>query len=75
LKNCATCQALEQWKIAMSGKTTAAGGTVAVLPDQSDNPTTMRINQLAADIYATVHAHLVAAKALESSLKKRDTRP
>ena len=66
---------LDQWKVEMNGKTTAAGGSVAILPDQSDNPTTMRINQFAADIYPTVHAHLEAAKALESSLKKRPTTP
>jgi putative membrane protein len=66
---------LEQWKVEMNGKTTVAGGTVAILPDHSDNPTTMRINQFAAGIYPTVHAHLEAAKALESSLKKRSTTP
>ena len=66
---------LEQWKVQMNGKTTAAPGTVAILPDHSDNPTTMRINQFAAGIYPTVYAHLEAAKALESSLKKRYTTP
>ena len=66
---------LEQWKVEMNGKTTAAAGTVAILPDHSDNPTTMRINQFAAGIYPTVYAHLEAAKALESSLKKRYTTP
>jgi len=66
---------LDQWKVEMNGKTTGAGGTVAILPDRSDNPTTMRINQFAADIYPTVHAHLEAAEALESSLKKRYTTP
>jgi predicted outer membrane protein len=66
---------LDQWKVEMNGKTTVAGGTVAILPDQSDNPITMRINQFAAGIYPTVHAHLEAAEALESSLKKRYTTP
>jgi putative membrane protein len=65
---------LDQWKVAITGKATA-GTSVAIPPDRSDNPTTMRINQFAADIYPTVYAHLEAAKALESSLKKRDTRP
>jgi predicted outer membrane protein len=64
---------LDQWKVLMRGKAMAAGGTVALLPDRSDNPTTTRINQFAADIYPTVYAHLESAKALESSLKKRDT--
>ena len=62
---------LDQWKIGMKGKTTVAGRTIAILPDRSDDPTTMRVNQLAADIYPTVYAHLEAAKAIESSLKKR----
>jgi putative membrane protein len=66
---------LDEWKVAMNGKTTVVGRTGAILPDRSENSTTMRINQLAADIYPTVHAHLEAAEALESSLKKRDTRP
>ena len=66
---------LDQWKVEMKGKTTVARGTVAILPDQSDNPTTMRINQFAADIYPTVHAHLEAAKALETTLGKRHTTP
>jgi putative membrane protein len=66
---------LEQWKVEMNGKTTATAGTVAILPDHSDNPTTMRINQFAAGIYPTVYGHLEAAKALESSLKKRSTTP
>ena len=64
---------LDQWKVEMNGKTKARG-SVAVLPDKSDNRTTMRINQFAASIYPTVHAHLEAAKALESSLEKRQTK-
>jgi hypothetical protein len=59
----------------MKGKTTVAGGTVAILPDPSANPTTMLFNQYAANIDPTVHAHLEAAKALESSLKKRSMTP
>ena len=41
------------------------GRTVAILPDKSENPTTMRINQFAAGIYPTVHAHLEAARAAQ----------
>ncbi len=66
---------LDSWKAEINGKTTVAGGTIPILPDPSDNPTTMRVNQFAADLYPTVWAHLEAAKSLESSLKKRDTRP
>lgn len=62
-------KSLDQWKGSMRGKAMAGAGTVAVFPDRSDNPTTMRINQFAADIYPTVYAHLASAKALESSLK------
>ena len=64
---------LDQWKAAIAGKSTA-GASVAI-PDRSDKPTTMRINQLAADLYPTVYTHLEAAKALERSLEKRDTKP
>ena len=66
---------LDSRKAEMNGKTTVAGGTIPILPDPSDNPTTMRVNQFAADLYPTAHAHLEAAKALETSLKKPDTRP
>jgi putative membrane protein len=66
---------LEQWKAGMEGKPTMAGGNASILPDASDNPTTMRINRFAADLYPTVHAHAEAARALESSLKKRQTTP
>ena len=44
---------LDQWKVAITGKATA-GTSVAIPPDRSENPTTMRINQFAADIYPTV---------------------
>lgn len=67
---------LELWKSQeMNRKPTAAGETIAVLPDQSNNPTTMRINQFAAGIYSTVHGHLQAARALDNSFKKRHTTP
>ena len=39
---------LDQWKVEMKGKTRIPAGGVAVLPDKSDNKTTMRINQFAA---------------------------
>jgi putative membrane protein len=64
---------LEQSKAAMNGK--PAGGPVAVLPDPSENATTMRLNQFAADLYPTVYAHLEAARALERSLKQRAAIP
>ena len=61
--------------VAITAKPTAAGRIVAIPPDRSDNPTTMRVNQFAADIYPIVDAHLEAAKALERSLEKRHSRP
>ena len=57
----------------MKGKTGVSDGSVAILPDKSDNKTTMRLNQFAASIYPTVHAHLEAAEALKSSIEKRGT--
>jgi putative membrane protein len=64
---------LDQWKEEMKGKTKIPAGA-AVLPDKSDNKTTMRINQFAASIYPTVYSHLQAAKALEQSLEARGRR-
>jgi len=66
---------LDQWKDAITAKPTAARKIAAIPPDRSDNPTTMRVNQFAADIYPTVYAHLEAAKALERSLEKREAKP
>jgi hypothetical protein len=48
-----------------------ATGSVALLPDKSENPTTMRVNEFAAGLYPTVYAHLEAARALKGSLDKR----
>ena len=62
---------LDQWKLEMNGKTKMAAGSVALLPDKSENPTTMRVNQYAAGLYPTVYAHLEAARALKGSLEKR----
>jgi putative membrane protein len=62
---------LEQWKDAKATPNGAAG--VAIRADAGDNPTTVRVNQFAADIYPTVYAHFESAKALENSLKKRST--
>ncbi len=62
---------LDQWKVEMKGKTRIPAGGVAILPDKSDNKTTMRVNQFAASLYPTVYAHLQSAKALEESLKRQ----
>jgi putative membrane protein len=63
-------KSLEEWKEAKAARGAAS---VAIRADASDNPTTVRVNQFAADIYPTVYAHFESAKALEDSLKKRST--
>lgn len=45
----------------------------AVMPEKSDNPNTQAVNQIAADLYPSVYAHLQAAKALRDGVKKRST--
>ena len=62
---------LDQWKLQMNGKTKVAAGSVAILPDKSEDPTTMRVNEFAAGLYPTVHAHLEAARGLKDALEKR----
>jgi putative membrane protein len=46
---------------------------VTILPEKSDNPVTMSINEWAANAYPTVSAHLDAAKKLQDAVKKRIT--
>ena len=48
---------------------------IAVLPEKSDNPVTMSINQWAAEIYAIAQAHLEAAKALDGAVSSLDSVP
>ena len=45
----------------------------AVMPEKSDDPNTQAVNQMAADLYPGVYAHLQAAKALRDGVKKRST--
>ena len=45
----------------------------AVLPEKSDNPVTMSLNEWAAKTYPVVSAHLDAAKKLQDTVKKRMT--
>ena len=45
----------------------------AVIPEKSDDPNRFAVNQLAADLYPTVYAHLEAAKTLRDAVKKRAT--
>jgi putative membrane protein len=45
----------------------------AVIPEKSDNATTMAVNSWAAKTYPVVSAHLDAAKKLQDTVKKRMT--
>ena len=45
----------------------------AVVPEKSDNPITMSLNEWAARTYPTVKAHLEQAKTLQDTVKKRMT--
>jgi hypothetical protein len=49
------------------------GKVIAVLPQKSDNPVTMSINQWAADAYPVVQMHLETAKPLDDAVKNRKT--
>lgn len=68
---------LDKWK----AQSTDASGTkvkteveaVAILPEKSDNPVTMGINEWAAKAYPLVSAHLDEAKKIQDTLKKRST--
>lgn len=44
-----------------------------ILPEKSDNPITMSLNEWAAKAYPVVSAHLEAAKKLQDTVKKRST--
>ena len=45
----------------------------AVMPEKSDDPHTLAVNQFAADLYPVAFAHLEAAKALRDGVRKRST--
>ena len=67
---------LSKWKTESTDrvagqKTKVEGKAIAVMPERSDNPITMAINQWAADAYPTVQAHLSTAKELDKGLSKR----
>lgn len=44
---------------------------VALIPEKSDNPTTMRLNEWAANTYPIVRTHLDAARLLKTAIEKR----
>jgi hypothetical protein len=69
---------LAQWKEQMADRVSKTkveerAEAIAVVPEKSDNPITMSINQWAADTYPVAAAHLTAAKAINAGLKNRTT--
>ena len=71
-------ETLDKWKASVRDETTGKKEetkveAVAILPEKSDNPVTMSINEWAASTYPIVSAHLDAAKKLQDSVKKRMT--
>ena len=55
----------------MEGKAEA----ISVVPEKSDNPVTLSLNEWAAATYPTAFAHLQAAKDLQKGVKRRTTVP
>ena len=69
---------LSEWTTSMKDRALRKEGEAraeahAILPEKSDNPVTMAINQWAADNYPVVYAHLEQAKTLKDMLKNRTT--
>jgi len=69
---------LAKWKAEMADRVVGKkveehGKVIAVLPQKSDNPVTMSINQWAADAYPVVQMHLETAKPLDDAVKNRKT--
>jgi putative membrane protein len=54
-------------------KTVEQAVVVAILPEKSDNPLTMSLNEWAAAAYPIVRAHLDAARVLKIAVDKRPT--
>lgn len=51
------------------------GEAMTILPEKSDNPVTVSINEWAAKTYPVAYAHLQAAKDLQKGVKRRSTNP
>ena len=65
---------LADWKTQLKDKVTGTrepATAATVTPERSDNPTTMDINEWAAQSYPTVAAHLDKATSLNDTMKKR----
>jgi putative membrane protein len=74
-------QSLADWKTAAAGRTRSntlpepktAMPDVQVRPARSENESTTKINQWAAETYPVAQKHLDAARTLENAMKKRST--
>jgi putative membrane protein len=55
----------------MEGKAEA----ISIVPEKSDNPVTLSLNEWAAATYPVAFAHLQAAKDLQKGVKRRTTTP
>jgi putative membrane protein len=67
---------LAEWKAEMADrvagkKVVERAEVLAILPEKSDNPVTMSLNEWAAAAYPIVRAHLDAAKVLKIAVDKR----
>ena len=67
-------KSLAEWKADFDGiagkKVRERGGAVAIVPENSDNPVTLRINEWAAAVYPVVYIHLESAKSIDRALKR-----
>jgi putative membrane protein len=69
---------LSEWKTTAENSVTGdkvkePSETKAILPEKSDNPVTMAINEWAANAYPVVYRHMQMAKDIDNDLKKRTT--
>lgn len=68
---------LDKWKAhskdTAGNKVKTEVEAVTILPEKSDNPVTMGLNEWAAKAYPIVSAHLDSAKKIQDTLKKRST--
>ena len=71
---------LAEWKAknvdpASGKKTEGKAEAISIVPEKSDNPVTLSLNEWAAATYPTAFAHLQAAKDLQKGVKRRTTTP
>jgi putative membrane protein len=67
-------KSLAEWKADFDGlagkKVRERGHAVAIAPENSDNPVTLRINEWAAAVYPVVYMHLESARSINRALKR-----